>query len=179
MVRAHNLVPEPVWSKRYEPNNDFEKRLVRNGKRIFKFYLHSSPEGQLERFKQRLDDPPRHCKFSETDYSGRELWPDYIEAFEDAIEKEPHQARPVLCDPVQPQVVPQPGHLQDSCRHTGGHGLKLPPTPVDIAEIRRKYHTSAVGPAGQGKQSIEGVAQEVSTSQPKGASGHGTRKTAG
>jgi polyphosphate kinase 2 PPK2 len=31
--------------------------LYENGTRILKFYLHISPEEQLERFKQRLDDP--------------------------------------------------------------------------------------------------------------------------
>jgi PPK2 family polyphosphate:nucleotide phosphotransferase len=56
VVRVHKLVPKPVWSKRYELINDFEKMLHGNGTRILKFYLHISPEEQLERFKQRLDD---------------------------------------------------------------------------------------------------------------------------
>ena len=76
-----------MWSGRYELINDFEKMLARNGTRILKFYLHISPGEQLERFKQRLDDPQRHWKISEADYSERELWKDYIEAFEEAIEK--------------------------------------------------------------------------------------------
>ena len=87
VVRVHKLVSKPVWSKRYELINDFEKMLHENGTRILKFYLHISPEEQLERFKQRLDDPTRHWKISETDYSERELWSDYIEAFEDAMER--------------------------------------------------------------------------------------------
>ena len=66
--------------------NDFEKMLVENGTRILKFYLHISPEEQLKRFEQRLDDSSRHWKISETDYSERELWSDYIEAFEEAME---------------------------------------------------------------------------------------------
>jgi polyphosphate kinase 2 (PPK2 family) len=80
VVRVHKqLTPKDVWSKRYDLINDFEKMLSANGTRIIKFYLHISPEGQLERFKQRLDDPQRHWKISETDYSERELWPQYIE----------------------------------------------------------------------------------------------------
>src|SRR5215472_15291451 len=73
--------------KRYELINDFEETLHQNGTRILKFYLHISPEEQLERFKQRLDDPQRHWKISDTDYSERELWPDYVEAFEEAMER--------------------------------------------------------------------------------------------
>jgi polyphosphate kinase 2 (PPK2 family) len=36
---------------------------------ILKFFLHISPEEQLSRFKQRLEDPSRHWKISESDYS--------------------------------------------------------------------------------------------------------------
>ena len=48
-----SLVPQRVWSKRYEMINDFEKMLYENGTRILKFYLHVSP---AERFKQRLEE---------------------------------------------------------------------------------------------------------------------------
>jgi PPK2 family polyphosphate:nucleotide phosphotransferase len=85
VVRVHNLAPQAVWSKRYDQINDFENMLARNGTRILKFYLHISPEEQLKRFKQRLDDPMRRWKISESDYSERELWSKYIEAYEAAI----------------------------------------------------------------------------------------------
>jgi polyphosphate kinase 2 (PPK2 family) len=39
----------------------------------------------LSRFKQRLDDPSRHWKISQSDYSERELWQQYVEAYEDAV----------------------------------------------------------------------------------------------
>ena len=85
VVRVHKLVPHSVWSKRYDLINDFEKTLAQNGTHILKFYLHISPQEQLERFKQRLDDPSRNWKISDSDYSERELWPKYIEAYEDAL----------------------------------------------------------------------------------------------
>ena len=75
VVRVHKLVPDSVWSKRYDLINDFEKTLSQNGTTILKFFLHISPEEQLSRFKQRLDDPARHWKISETDYPECELWP--------------------------------------------------------------------------------------------------------
>src|SRR5215469_13494350 len=85
VVRVHKLVPHSVWSKRYDLINDFETGLIRNNTTILKFFLHISPEEQLARFKQRLDDPSRHWKISEGDYSEREFWPKYVEAYEDAI----------------------------------------------------------------------------------------------
>src|SRR6516164_8911092 len=50
VVRVHKLVRESVWSKRCDLINDFEKMLIDNGTSILKFYLHISPEEQLERF---------------------------------------------------------------------------------------------------------------------------------
>jgi PPK2 family polyphosphate:nucleotide phosphotransferase len=87
VVRVHKLVPEEVWKGRYELINDFEKNLFENGTHILKFFLHISPEEQLLRFRQRLDDPARHWKISENDYAERELWDDYISAYEEAIRK--------------------------------------------------------------------------------------------
>jgi polyphosphate kinase 2 (PPK2 family) len=52
---------------------------------ILKFFLYISLEEQLSRFKQRLGDPSRHWKISESDYSERERWPQYVDAYEDAI----------------------------------------------------------------------------------------------
>jgi PPK2 family polyphosphate:nucleotide phosphotransferase len=69
--RVHGFVPKKVWSKRYELINDFEKNLVDSGTHILKFYLHISEEEQLRRFKQRIDDPARHWKISESDYRER------------------------------------------------------------------------------------------------------------
>src|SRR6201984_1255438 len=85
VVRVHKLVPRSVWSKRYDLINDFETMLSQNGTTILKFFLHISPEEQLARFKQRLDDPSRNWKISESEYSERELWPQYVDAYEDAM----------------------------------------------------------------------------------------------
>jgi PPK2 family polyphosphate:nucleotide phosphotransferase len=68
VARIHKLVPREVWSERYKLINDFEKLLrQQNDTSIIKFFLHISKEERLERFKQRLDDPARNWKISETD----------------------------------------------------------------------------------------------------------------
>jgi PPK2 family polyphosphate:nucleotide phosphotransferase len=60
VVRVHDIVPKPVWSERYERIREFEKLLIQAGTHIVKFYLHISPEEQLARFKERLEDPHRN-----------------------------------------------------------------------------------------------------------------------
>ncbi len=87
IVRVHNLVRKEVWSKRYDQINDFERRLALNGTHILKFFLHISKEVQLKRFEQRLDDPNKRWKISESDYTEREYWDDYVQAYEDALAK--------------------------------------------------------------------------------------------
>ena len=144
VVRVHKLVPHGVWSKRYELINDFEKMLHENGTRILKFYLHISPEEQLERFKQRLDDPGRHWKISETDYSERELWPKYIEAFEDAIRETSTKHAPWYVIPSNHKWFRNLAISQIIADTMDEMNLKLPPTQVDIAAIRRKYHSAAL-----------------------------------
>ncbi|MFZ0886838.1 MAG: polyphosphate kinase 2 family protein [Candidatus Binataceae bacterium] len=143
VVRVHKLVPKRVWSKRYELINDFEKMLVKNGTRILKFYLHISPEEQLERFKQRLDDPLRHWKISESDYSERELWSDYIEAFEDAMERTSTKHAPWYVIPSDHKWFRNLAVSEILADTLEEMGLKLPPAQVDIADIRRKYHAAA------------------------------------
>ena len=143
VVRVHKLVTEAVWSKRYELINDFEKMLHDNGTRTLKFYLHISPEEQLERFRQRLDDPMRHWKISEADYSERKLWPDYIEAYEEAMEKTSTKHAPWYVIPSNHKWFRNLAISEILADTMEDMGLKLPPAQVDIAEICRKYHTAA------------------------------------
>lgn len=87
IARVHDLVPKTVWSKRYEYINDFEKLLAAHNTRIVKLYLHISKEEQLDRFEDRLEEPDKHWKISDSDYSERQHWNDYQKAFEDALSK--------------------------------------------------------------------------------------------
>lgn len=142
VVRVHKLAPKSVWSKRYALINDFETMLNANGTRILKFFLHISPEEQLARFKERLDDPARHWKISETDYSERELWPAYISAFEDALEKTSTRHAPWFVIPSDHKWFRNLAISKIVADTLEDMDLKLPPTQVNIEEIRRKFHTA-------------------------------------
>jgi PPK2 family polyphosphate:nucleotide phosphotransferase len=142
VVRVHKLVPHSVWSKRYDLINDFETVLVRNNTTILKFFLHISPEEQLARFKQRLDDPSRHWKISEGDYSEREFWPKYVEAYEDAVAMTSTKRAPWYIIPSNHKWFRNLAVSNIIADTMDGMGLKLPPTHVDIAAIRRKFHAA-------------------------------------
>jgi PPK2 family polyphosphate:nucleotide phosphotransferase len=142
VVRVHNLVPKAVWSQRYELINGFEKLLSQNGAEILKFYLHISPEEQLARFEQRLRDPARHWKISESDYAEREFWPKYIEAYEEALSQTSTKHAPWYIIPSNHKWFRNLAIAQIVADTISEMGLKLPPTRVNLGEIRRKYHAA-------------------------------------
>lgn len=140
VVRVHESVPHKVWTERYELINDFEKMLAANGTRILKFYLHISPEEQLDRFKRRLDDPARQWKISESDYSERAFWPKYMKAYEEAMEKTSTPIAPWFVIPANHKWFRDLAVSQIVADTMNDMKLKLPPPRVDLAEIRQKYH---------------------------------------
>jgi PPK2 family polyphosphate:nucleotide phosphotransferase len=152
VVRVHNLVPQSVWSKRYDLINDFEKMLTANGTHILKFYLHISPQEQLSRFAQRLDDPSRNWKISESDYSERKLWPQYVEAYEDAMALTSTKRAPWYVIPANHKWFRDLAVSQIIADTMDEMGLKLPPAQVNIADIRRKYHAAEREAKGDGKR---------------------------
>jgi PPK2 family polyphosphate:nucleotide phosphotransferase len=89
LVRKRNLpavlISENIWRDRYKQINDFEHYLFKNGVIILKFYLHISPEEQMERFISRIDSESKNWNFSEKDIEEKKYWNDYIKAYEDAL----------------------------------------------------------------------------------------------
>ena len=152
VVRVHKLVQHSVWSKRYDLINDFEKMLLLNGTTILKFFLHISPAEQLSRFKQRLDDPARRWKISESDYSERELWPDYMNAYEDAIKLTSTKWAPWYVIPANHKWFRDLAVSKIIVETMDEMGLKRPPVHVDIEDIRRKYHAEEEAQGREGRR---------------------------
>ena len=155
VVRVHDLVAESVWSKRYDLINDFEKMLSASGTHIVKFYLHISPEEQLSRFAQRLDDPARNWKISESDYSERKLWPQYVEAYQDAMELTSTKRAPWYVIPANHKWFRDLAISQIIADTMDEMGLKLPPAQVNLADIRRKYHAAVREAKADGKSAAK------------------------
>jgi PPK2 family polyphosphate:nucleotide phosphotransferase len=85
--RVQNLVPEKVWSRRYQAINNFEQLLTENQMIILKFYLHISYDEQEQRLIAREQDKDKAWKISAEDWEDRKYWKDYELAYEDALSK--------------------------------------------------------------------------------------------
>ncbi|CAG7609600.1 PPK2 family polyphosphate kinase [Leucobacter soli] len=85
--RVRGLAPPEEIERRYDAIADFERRIADDGVRIVKIVLHVSPEEQAERLLDRLADPDKHWKYNPGDVDERLLWPEYMNAFQIAIER--------------------------------------------------------------------------------------------
>jgi PPK2 family polyphosphate:nucleotide phosphotransferase len=142
IARVHKLVDKPTCAARYDLIRAFESGLAESGTTIVKFFLHISKEEQLARFGQRLDDPARNWKISESDYTERALWDDYMEAFEDALAATSTRDAPWYVIPANHKwlrnlVVSR--IVADSMEELS---MAFPKPTVDLTDIRRKFHAA-------------------------------------
>ncbi len=142
IVRVHNLVPKGVWSHRYNRINDFEKELADGDTQILKFYLHISKEEQLKRFKDRLDDPAKQWKISESDYKERSFWDDYMAAYEEALSRCSTDHAPWFVIPADHKWFRDLAVSRIVVEHLEGLKMKFPAPSVDIEHIRKEYHSA-------------------------------------
>jgi PPK2 family polyphosphate:nucleotide phosphotransferase len=152
VTRVHKLIDKDTWTERYERIRDFEALLAENGTTIIKFFLHISKEEQLARFEQRLDDPNRNWKISESDYSERALWDDYIAAFDDAISATSTKHAPWYVIPSNHKWFRNLAVSQIMADTMEDLKLSFPPPSVNLAEIRRKYHAAVKEEKGSNKK---------------------------
>jgi len=85
VVRVHQLVPEEVWSRRYQHIREFERLLADEGTTVLKFYLHIDLQEQAQRFLARVEDPTKQWKFNPGDLDERDRWEEYMKAYEDML----------------------------------------------------------------------------------------------
>ncbi len=85
IARVKKLVAEPIWRRRYEHINAFERLLIDEGTTIIKFFLHISKHYQKKRFERRLARPDKRWKFNPDDLSERGRWNSYQEAYAEAM----------------------------------------------------------------------------------------------
>lgn len=143
VVRVHNLVPKAVWSKHYEQINNFETLLTDSGTHVLKFYLHIDADEQLRRFKQRIDDPARHWKISEADYTERAYWDDYTTAFQDALGNCSPEHAPWFIIPSNHKWFRNLAISQIVSKALKSLKMSFPKPTVDLKEIKKKYHQAS------------------------------------
>jgi PPK2 family polyphosphate:nucleotide phosphotransferase len=137
VVRVHNLVPKEVWSKRYNEINAFERQLVNSGTTIVKFFLHID-----------MDEPDKQWKISDSDYTEREYWDDYQQAYEDALSKCSFNYSPWYIIPANHKWFRNLAVSEILVATMEGWKMKYPQPTVDLAEIKKLYHAEVAEQKG-------------------------------
>ncbi len=86
-VRVKKLMGDAVWKRRYRHVVEFERMLAEEGTTIVKIFLHISRDEQKRRLESRLVNPTKHWKFNPDDLADRARWDEFMEAYEDLINR--------------------------------------------------------------------------------------------
>jgi PPK2 family polyphosphate:nucleotide phosphotransferase len=139
VARVHRLVAKGVWSARYDQINSFEEALVEQGTHIVKFFLHISKREQLKRLKDRIDDPSKHWKLSETDYAERKHWEEYARAYEELLSRCSTKHAPWYVVPADHKWFRNLAIARIVVGHLEGLKMRYPEPTVDLDQMRREF----------------------------------------
>ncbi|NLT25979.1 MAG: PPK2 family polyphosphate--nucleotide phosphotransferase [Microbacteriaceae bacterium] len=98
--RVRGMAPPEEIERRYSAIIDFERELVDQGTKVIKIMLHVGRDEQAERLLERLDRPDKHWKYNPGDIDERELWDEYAEAYQIALERTSTPLAPWWCIPA-------------------------------------------------------------------------------
>ena len=86
--RVHNWIDEERVTQRINAINAYETLLEQdNNTVVLKFYMHLSPERQLEKLQERIDLPRKNWKHNPGDWEERKHWDRYMFCYEEAINR--------------------------------------------------------------------------------------------
>jgi polyphosphate kinase 2 (PPK2 family) len=92
--RVEGFATKDEWERAYETIVDFERTFATESGMLVKFWMHVSPEEQLDRFEKRQSDPLKSWKITDDDWRNREKRPLYEEAVEDMLVRTEHPQGP-------------------------------------------------------------------------------------
>ncbi|TVX96647.1 PPK2 family polyphosphate kinase [Cohnella terricola] len=85
ITRVHGLIDKDVATRRLKNIQQFEKMLADNGTVLIKIFLHISPDFQLKKIQERMENPEKLWKFDPSDLEERRHWDAYVKAYEAAF----------------------------------------------------------------------------------------------
>ncbi|MEF9876586.1 MAG: polyphosphate--AMP phosphotransferase [Gordonibacter sp.] len=81
--RVEGFATPSEWGRAYDEINEFERELVRWGAILLKFWVDVSQDEQLNRFRDREQDPAKQWKITDEDWRNRDKYPPYKAAIDD------------------------------------------------------------------------------------------------
>lgn len=135
IVKVHDWIDEAECKRRYAQINDFERLLTETGTTIIKCFLHISLDEQKARMQERLDEPTKIWKFNTNDLKERALWPQYMQAYEDAMRATSTDYAPWYVVPADSKTNRNLLISRLLLNTLKNMKLKYPPVPADYKSI--------------------------------------------
>lgn len=152
VARVHQLCPKPQLALRYEQINQFESLLAtQNNTRVIKFFLHISREEQLTRFAARLDDPAKNWKISTADYTERQYWDVYRDAYAQVLKQTSTQSAPWFVIPSDHKWYRNYAVACIVLETLEAMAPQIPQPTVDLNQIRAEFHNAVLHEAPPGR----------------------------
>ncbi|MFC4811182.1 PPK2 family polyphosphate kinase [Paenibacillus sp. GCM10023250] len=85
VTRVHGAVDDKEAERRLKHIRHFENMLTDGGIAIVKIFLHISPDFQLRKIRERMENPEKLWKFDPADLEERRYWKAYAKAYEQAF----------------------------------------------------------------------------------------------
>ncbi|OYO20404.1 phosphate--nucleotide phosphotransferase [Enemella evansiae] len=142
IARVDDLVPESVWSKRFDEINAFEAEVAAQGTTIIKCFLNVSHDKQKERLLERLDNPEKYWKYNPGDVDTRSKWSAYMAAYADVLTRCSTEVAPWYVIPADRKWYRNWAVATLLLEHLRKLDPQWPPADFDVAEQRRRVEES-------------------------------------
>ena len=160
VAKVHQLCPKQQLALRYDQINQFEALLrTQNNTRVIKFFLHMSREEQLCRFAARLNDPSKHWKISMADYTERQYWHAYQEAYALMLKKTSTDMAPWFVIPADHKWYRNFAVASIVLETLESMAPKLPSANVDLEAVRAAFQQAVIdetSPDSPLRQAVKG-----------------------
>ena len=140
--RVRALAPAPEIERRYGAIVAFEAQAAEMGIRVVKVMLHISKDEQRERLAERLDRPEKHWKYNPGDVDERQLWDDYMDAYQVAVERTSTPVAPWHVVPADRKWYARLAVQQLLIDALADIGPRWPAADYDVEEEKRRLAAS-------------------------------------
>lgn len=115
--RIEGFCSEEDWQRSFNEINEFEASLTDHGTVVCKFWLHITPDEQLQRFEDRAQIPYKAWKLTDEDWRNRDKWDDYALAAEDIFANTSVDSAPWTVVPANDKKLARLQVLETVCSH--------------------------------------------------------------
>ena len=141
--RIEGFASQKEWQRAYQEINEFERSLIDDGARIIKIFMHITPEEQLKRFEERLNNPVKRWKLTTEDIRNRQRWTEYESAIEDMFTYTSTEAAPWHIIAGNHKWYARIEVLKTIVEQLA-EGIDTSPPPLDPNVIKEAYHSLGI-----------------------------------